>query len=352
MVVETPEAPIADRLPDVRDEDAGIFKVMQGAEGWDKLNAVDVTRFASLSTSLVSIKLKGTLGTIGNVVGGVADVAADAIDIGRQRDAVTKLINLDERDIRGDFGQEARDEDNIRMGHAVGRGVAITGASMGTLAAVGLLGLTGPVGWIVGVGTSVVTGMLTSMGYDAAFTSSLNDSMGLTGKLLYAQMEGIELPPQAAFAAWAATQPKGERDHLESRLREITKGEVTHFGEALTKNKTEALEKLMQETDATMRIDLVNQGLDISSSKSAAEQLAEKMNTRNKDRIPEFISTQLIKDDQLEALVQLYEAKKAHDGIAQNALSNNDPFDPTGNPSAFPGDPRDAPGGRKPRSLG
>ncbi len=297
--------PTTINLADVRD-DPGLFaKVVSGKEGWATLNKVDGMRFVGL----LSMKSTGVLGA----VGGAVDTAADLWDINRQRAELEKTIGVKRADIRGEVLNEADDEDGTRKLHAVGKGVAVTGAGMAGAGIVSAIAsgaatgtmMAGPWGTVAGIGVGIAASMLAAFGYDATFTSSLNDSLGLSGKLLFAQMQGVEIPAEAAFASWAASQPKGTRDILERKLSEYTNGEVTHFHEALTKGKTEALQKLMVEFDADMKMD-PNLNLDMASSKSAAQQLAEQMNSRGDDGKPVFIANRLISQDHLEAVMRLH----------------------------------------------
>jgi len=322
-------------LDDVRNLDAGLFsKVIEGSEGLKKLNSVDAARFVGV----LSLKATGTLG----VIGGAADTVADLWDVGRQRDDLSKLLELDGHRSTGPVVREADDEDSAKGREAVGRGVAVTAAGMGAMAlatakatAIGAAAGTATgvpiIGTAVGAGIGLAAGIAGSIVgkkvFDGVVASDHRDTLGLIGKLRFGQMKGIEISAEAAFATWAASNPdKTLRERMEKRLAEITNGKVKFFHQAVTEDRTKELRQLMSEFNDDMALDFPELSF-ANSKKTIAERLADQMNNRKEDGTPVYDANNFINRDQLALIEAMYKANdvpKTGVSVADNGI-NVDP---------------------------
>lgn len=146
---------------------------------------------------------------------------------------------------KGRAGEAVSSAGGAAAGGALGFGLA---GAMGLAGGFAVPVIGAPIGAAIGTGLGGVIGAYgTSKAYNAIVPFDEKDEVDLTIKIDEAQKKGMEIPPEAVFAQWAAQQKGAMDTRLKEELRAATG--LANFNDAIEQGKLPELSAMMNKRE-------------------------------------------------------------------------------------------------------
>lgn len=238
-------------LPNAPEAESLTGKMIGGK--WSDITAEDIK--PETIADLIGLVTMHHGGVIGNLTstGASAFGAIEGENTKLAQDETNLDIDIKEAATRGsDVAKAAlKNQESEKTHGAIGSVFSTGGGAVG--GALGaMIPVAGVLGLVVSFGSTIGGSIIAQNAYEAAFKEKTEDAKDIIARIITAQNRGIEVPPEAVFAAAVASLPEDDRvkEKILKALRretEKTGQKIEFMADAVRQNKTEVLHKLMTE---------------------------------------------------------------------------------------------------------